>query len=122
MFLETKHSAGSAYEMRFIAVLRGNSATAQEETAKGAANQVYFLAKLIKAWVEAILDCQLFYGKTMKAWEVGVDFGGDLGWTGKSRYCHILPHCYRFPLKLTLKAWAPTQGSAGGGATFRRWF
>lgn len=90
--------------MCFIAVLRGNSATAQEKTAKGAANQVYFLAKLIKAWVEAILDCQLFYGKTMKAWEVGVDFGGDLGWTGKSRYCHILPHCYSFPLKLTLKA------------------
>lgn len=67
MFLDTKHSAGSAYEMRFIAVRRGNSATAQKETAKCAVNQVYFLAKLIRAWIEAILDCQLFYGKTMKA-------------------------------------------------------
>lgn len=64
LFLRTKHGAGSVYEMGFIAVLQ---ATAQEETVKFAVNQANFLAKLIKAWAEAILDCPVFYWKTMKA-------------------------------------------------------
>lgn len=112
----------SVYEMGFIAVLQGNSATAQEETVECAVNQVYFLAKLIKAWAEAILDCPVFYGKTMKAREVRVDFGGGLGWTGESCYCHILHYCCSFILKFMLKAWTPAHGSAGGGVTFGRWF